>query len=55
MMNISIETFQNLIDRVVKDKVEVHIEMTSENVTVDVQPWEPIKMHCPYGRTGESE
>lgn len=54
MMNISVEVLQNLIDRVVKDKIEVHIEMTPENTTIDIQPWKPIEMRCPYGR-GEAD
>ena len=54
-MNISIDEFQSMIDRVVKDEIEIHIEMTPENVTIDVQPWRPIEMRCPYGRAGETE
>lgn len=55
MINIQTQELNNLIDRVIKDKIEVHIEVTPENTTIDIQPWKPIEMRCPYGRAGESE
>ena len=55
MINIQTQELNNLIDRVIKDKIEVHIEVTPDNTTIDIQPWKPIEMHCPYGRAGENE
>lgn len=52
---IQIDELQMLIDIVVKDRVEVHLEFTPENTTIDIQPWKPYEMHCPYGREVEHE
>lgn len=48
MIQISDESMRMLMDRVKSDKIEVHIEFTTENTSIDIQPWEPIKLSCPY-------
>lgn len=48
MIQISDESLNMLIDRVVKDQIEVHIEMTPENISIEIQPWKPYEMKCPY-------
>ena len=55
MIQIDEHSIQMLIDRVVKDKVEVHLDFTPENTTIDIQPWKPYEMRCPYGREVEHE
>lgn len=53
MTEISDESINMLIDRVVKDQIEVHIEMTPENISIDIQPWKPYEMKCPYAERKE--
>ena len=48
MIQISDENFNMLVDRVVKDKVEVHIEFTPETTSIEIMPWKPYEMKCPY-------
>lgn len=55
MIQIDEHSIQMLIDRVVKDKVEVHLDFTPENTTIDIQPWKPYEMRCPYGREADNE
>lgn len=50
MMQITEEYVRMLIDRVKNDNIEVHMEFTTENTIIEIQPWKPIKMSCPYGR-----
>ena len=37
-----------LVDRVVADKVEVQITIEPERTEVNIQPWKPYEMKCPY-------
>ena len=53
MTEISDESINTLIDRVVKDQIEVHIEMTPENISINIQPWKPYEMKCPYAERKE--
>ena len=48
MIQISDESLNMLIDRVVKDQVEVHIAFTPENTSIEIMPWKPYEMKCPY-------
>lgn len=50
MIQISDETFEMLINRVIKDQIEVHLEFTPENTTIEIQPWKPFEYKCPYGK-----
>lgn len=42
------KTFRELIDRVVKDKVQIEIRITPEEETITIEPWKPFEMKCPY-------
>ena len=53
MIQISDEMFEMLINRVVEDKIEVHLEFTPENTTIEIQPWKPYEMKCPYGKDND--
>ena len=55
MIQIEEHIIQMLVNRVVRDKVEIHLEFTPETTTIDIQPWKPLEMHCPYGREVEHE
>lgn len=50
MIQISEESIRMLIDSVKNDKIEVHMEFAPENTIIEIQPWKPIEMRCPYGR-----
>lgn len=49
MIPISSEAVRELLDRV-KDGYEVHIRVTEEETEIEVMPWEPVEMKCPYGK-----
>jgi len=53
MIQISYESIEMLVDRVVKDHIEVHMEFTPENTTVEIQPWKPYELKCPYAERKE--
>ena len=53
MIQIHEESIKMLIDRVVKDKIEVHLEFTPESTIVEIQPWKPYEMKCPYAKEKE--
>jgi hypothetical protein len=55
MIPVHEDCIKMLVDRVVKDQIEVHIEMTSENISVDIQPWKPYEMKCPYAERKEHD
>lgn len=42
------EKLMSIIDRVVKDKVEVTIRITPEEEEITIEPWKPYEMKCPY-------
>lgn len=49
------EKLMAIIDRVVKDKVEVTIRITPDEEEITVEPWKPYEMKCPYQpETGSS-
>lgn len=53
MIQISDELFEMLINRVIEDKIEVHLEFTPENTTIEIQPWKPFEYKCPYGKDND--
>lgn len=53
MIKISAEAMRELLDRV-KDGYEVHMRFTEEETEIEVMPWKPFEMKCPYGK-GEHE
>lgn len=53
MIQMHEESLKMLIDRVVKDQIEVHIEFTPETTSVDIMPWKPYEMKCPYAERKE--
>lgn len=55
MIQIEEHCIQMLMDRVVRDKVEIHLEFTPENTTIDIQPWKPYEMRCPYAKDTKTE
>lgn len=42
------EKLMAIIDRVVKDKVEVTIRITPDEEEITVEPWKPYEMKYPY-------
>lgn len=56
MIQISDEMFEMLINKVIKDKIEVHLEFTPENTIIEIQPWKPFEYRCPYvGETSDDK
>ena len=53
MIQISEEWLNMLMDRVVKDKIEVHVEFTPDTTSVEMMPWKPYEMKCPYAEGKE--
>lgn len=44
MTKIDLETLEMLIDRVRDDKIEVRLEIASDdNTTLDIYPWESLR------------
>ena len=39
---------EKLVKAVVKDKVEASIEIRPDGMEINVQPWKPYEMKCPY-------
>ena len=38
-----------LIDRVIADNVEIQVTIEPDRVEINIQPWKPYEMKCPYG------
>lgn len=53
MIQISKEAMHELLDKV-KDGYEVHMRFTEEETEIEVMPWKPFEMKCPYGK-GEQD
>lgn len=37
-----------LIDRVVSENVEINVTIQPDRTEVNIQPWKPFEMKCPY-------
>lgn len=40
-----------LIDGVIADNVEIQVTIEPDRVEINIQPWKPYEMKCPYGMT----
>ena len=49
MIQLSKEAVNKLLDKV-KDGYEVHMRFTEEETEIEVMPWKPFEMKCPYGK-----
>ena len=38
-----------LLDRVIADNVEIQVTIEPDRVEINIQPWKPYEMKCPYG------
>lgn len=38
------------IQAVIKDKVESTINIEPDRVEINIQPWKPVSITCPYGK-----
>ena len=51
---MSVENIGLVIDKLVKAVIEEHVagcvEIEPDRMEIRVEPWEPMKMMCPYGR-----
>lgn len=54
MIRISEDSFEKLM-QMVKEGNEVHIELTPDEVRIDVMPWKPFEYRCPYQAAKEGE
>lgn len=43
-----IEIINCLILNVIESKIEAHLNVEPDRFEVDIQPWKPLKMNCPY-------
>lgn len=55
MIPVHEDCIKMLIDRVVKDQIEVHIEVSPENTSINIQPWKPYEIKCPYAERKEHD
>ena len=50
---MTIENIELVIDKLVKavveDKVDASIEIRPDGMEINIQPWKPYEMKCPYG------
>ena len=42
------ETFDYLIEKAVKEKCSISIDIYPDNFSVRFEPWKPVEMNCPY-------
>lgn len=42
------ELFDTLVHKAVTEKCEISIEITPENESITIRPWEPFRYACPY-------
>ena len=48
MIQITAEAFKALMDKA-NEGFEVHIRLTQDETEVEIIPWKPFEMKCPYG------
>lgn len=41
-----------LIDKVVHDKISVTINVEPDRAEIQIEPWKPFEYHCPYNKDG---
>ncbi len=41
-----------LIDKVVHDKISVAINVEPDRAEIQIEPWKPFEYHCPYNKDG---
>ena len=44
-----------LVRRVVEDKIEVQITIEPDRTEINIQPWIPSEMKCPYANGAKEE
>ena len=44
-----------LVRRVVEDKIEVQITIEPDRTEINIQPWKPYEMKCPYANGAKEE
>lgn len=49
MIQITAEVFKALMDKA-SEGFEVHIRLTQDETEVEIMPWKPFEMKCPYGK-----
>lgn len=49
MIQITAEAFKALMDKA-SEGFEVHIRLTQDETEVEIMPWKPFEMKCPYGK-----
>lgn len=42
------DVLKQLVDEVVKEKVEIEFTITPDNQNLIVRPWQPFSYNCPY-------
>ena len=48
MIQISSEAVRTLMDKA-GEGFEVHMRFTEEETEIEIMPWKPFEMKCPYG------
>lgn len=41
-----------LIDRVVREKISVTINVEPDRAEIQIEPWKPFEYRCPYSKDG---
>ena len=41
-----------LIDKVVREKISVTINIEPDRTEIQIEPWKPFEYHCPYCKDG---
>lgn len=44
-----------MIDRVIADNVEIQVTIEPDRVEINIQPWKPYEMKCPYDKGAREE
>lgn len=48
MNEIKYKDIDELIERVIKDKVEIELNIEPDRQQVVIRPWKPFEYNCPY-------
>lgn len=41
-----------LIEKVVNEKIEITINLEPDRAEIKIEPWQPFAYSCPYGKAG---